>query len=143
MPILYPKVRTFHGLLHIMRDHFSSRTYRRRQELGRHSYLERMDSRTGAAVGDLYLTHRSHTLAKWTKDGCIITIYDFPYAGENAAKNKINKLLPIGFKVVVEEFIPYLVRTRGKKSEKYPIHPGLNILGDQVLSHIGVPVRPL
>lgn len=118
MAVKYPKVRSFHGILSLLRDPFSQHGYYRQIGLSTRSNLELAD-RTPTCSGNLLLNYRSSSLMLWYKNNPQLVLFSFNYASFTGAKNLVNKFLPDGFKVVIEQGKQYLVHTVDKKRLKY------------------------
>lgn len=126
MATKYPKVRSYHGLLSLLRDPFSPRAYYRQIYIGQRASLE-LHNRTASFTGNLLLNYRSSPLMMWHKDNSGVLLSEFDYASYPGAKNFVNKFLPDNFKVVIEKDIKYLVHMMGKKRLKYRFHDPLVI----------------
>jgi hypothetical protein len=118
MAVIYPKVRSYHGILSLLRDPFNLRGYYRQSYVSSRASLELTD-RTATLTGNLLLNYRSSGLLLWYKDNPSILLFGYNYEDYAGAKNLVNHFLPIDFKVVVEQSTQYLVHTVGKKKLKY------------------------
>jgi hypothetical protein len=143
MAVKYPKVRSFHGILSLLRDPFSHHGYYRQIGISSRSSLELAD-RTASCTGNLLLNYRSSSLLLWYKANPNLILFGFNYKDFTGAKNLVNKFLPPDFKVVVEQDKQYLVHTVGKRKLKYLFNDQLaiNEYRNVINSYTGVTERP-